>query len=72
MTRRHYIITTALILLILIGMGYAGEQDYQESLRQQEHYCQMVKSGRWPDYNGNAATVCKNQTTELPQQRKYQ
>lgn len=27
-----------------------GTLDYEEELRQEQHYCQMVRDGHWPNF----------------------
>jgi hypothetical protein len=36
----------AFIVLALL----AGTGDFQEQVKQAEHYCDMVNSGAWPNY----------------------
>lgn len=49
-----------LILLLLI-LGMVGTWDYEDALRQQERYCEMVSLGVWGDYNGNYDEICKGE-----------
>lgn len=41
----------------------AGSMEYQDEIREQDLYCEMVGSGAWGDYRGNYAEVC---STERP------
>jgi hypothetical protein len=57
---------TALILLaIAAALCIAGSGDYQEAVAQQDLYCQQVRNGQWPDFNGNYREVC-HPTTPSP------
>ena len=41
---------TTVVLLALLGLfGLAGAMDYEDQQAEQEHYCDMVKAGYWPD-----------------------
>jgi hypothetical protein len=42
--------TIYIIAIILAMLGIAGTIDYEEQLREEQHYCEMVKSGAWPAY----------------------
>lgn len=46
------------ILLVILLFGLAGRMDYEDAKLQEEQYCEMVKSGKWPDYEGNYREVC--------------
>ena len=37
--------------LLLAAFGFAGNSDYEDALKQEAHYCEMVKTGSWPAYN---------------------
>ena len=54
-------IATALVLLF----GLAGAMDYEDQQAEQEHYCEMVKAGFWPDYQGTYRRECRTPTTGL-------
>lgn len=56
------------MLLIVIGMGIAGQGDYEEAIAVERHYCDMVElwmeSGRengHPDFRGTYAESCNVQ-----------
>ena len=38
---------------LLAVYGIVGAMDYQDQQRAEEHYCERVESGRWPDYRGD-------------------
>jgi hypothetical protein len=44
--------------LALAALNLAGEADYQEALRQEKEYCEMVAAGTWPDYENKFDKVC--------------
>ena len=48
-------IATALVLLF----GLAGHMDYEDQQAEQAHYCEMVKAGYWPDYQGTYRRECR-------------
>ena len=44
---------TLLAVAALIALfGIAGTMDYQDELREAEHYAAMVCDGNWPNYKG--------------------
>lgn len=44
----------ALVILMLIPvLGVVGSMDYEDELKQAEHYCNMVKAGNWPAYDNS-------------------
>ncbi len=50
---------TTVVLLALLGLfGLAGAMDYEDQQAEQEHYCEMVKAGFWPDYQGTYRREC--------------
>jgi hypothetical protein len=51
---------TTVVLLALLGLfGLAGAMDYEDQQAEQERYCEMVKAGYWPDFNGTYRDVCQ-------------
>lgn len=46
------------LLLVLAAMGWVGDMDYEDAVLQQNHYCKMVASGYWPDYNETYRAEC--------------
>lgn len=52
--------TAAAILVILAAFFYAGTNDHADAILEQRVYCDNVRDGVWPDYNGNAADICVN------------
>lgn len=39
------------LVLILLVMGWIGNMDFEDAVSQQNHYCNMVSEGYWPDYD---------------------
>ena len=51
---------TTVVLLALLGLfGLAGAMDYEDQQAEQAHYCEMVKAGYWPDYQGTYRRECR-------------
>ena len=40
------------LLFIVLAWGYVSKMDYEDGLREQQYYCDMVKAHNWPDYEG--------------------
>lgn len=49
----------AAALAMLAAFGFAGQMDYEDALAQQALYCDNVKSGVWPDYEGTYVSECE-------------
>lgn len=47
----------AATLAILAALIFVSSEDAAEEERYQDHYCDMVKTGAWPDYD--KAVECK-------------
>lgn len=54
----------AFLVALLLLLGLAGRMDYEDAKLQEQHYCEMVKSGKWPDYEGNYHQVCLKPATD--------
>lgn len=51
---------TTVVLLALLGLfGLAGHMDYEDQQAQAALYCDMVKAGHWPDYQGTYRSECR-------------
>ena len=51
---------TTVVLLALLGLfGLAGAMDYEDQQAQAALYCDMVKAGHWPDYQGTYRSECR-------------
>lgn len=46
-------------IVIIAALLYAGRTDAEDAAKEQQVYCEMVRDGKWPDYNNNANEVCK-------------
>ena len=55
-------IILALVLLALYGI--VGAMDAEDAQAEQEHYCEMVKAGYWPDYQGTYRRECLRPSPE--------
>jgi hypothetical protein len=42
--------TIAVGVLLLVAMGIVGQMDYEDAIAQDEHYCDMVREGSWPNF----------------------
>lgn len=51
-------IAAALVLLF----GLAGRMDYEDQQAQEALYCDMVKAGHWPVYQGTYRRECRTPT----------
>jgi hypothetical protein len=47
------------IMIVTVMLMYVGNAEYEDEKAEEETYCQMVKEGFWPDYNGNYKELCK-------------
>ena len=47
------------VLVIFAAFGAVGVMDYEDALIQQALYCDNVKSGLWPDYEGTYVSECE-------------
>jgi len=43
---------------IIAGLLIAGAMDADAAKVQADTYCEMVRDGYWPDYNGSYKTQC--------------
>ena len=51
---------TTVVLLALLGLfGLTGAMDYEDQQAEQAHYCDMVKAGYWPDFQGTYRSECR-------------
>lgn len=56
-TARNWLIALA----VIVAVGIVGNMDFQDEVRQQLSYCENVKAGVWPDYDGTYKTECTPQ-----------
>ncbi len=45
-------------LAVVAAIGIVGNMDYKDEVREVVAYCDNVKAGVWPDYNGTYKTEC--------------
>lgn len=46
-------------LAIGLLLGVVGSMDYEDAKGEEALYCDNVKNGVWPDYDGTYADVCE-------------
>lgn len=46
-------------LLVVLALGIVGRMDADDAQLEADHYCEMVKAGHWPDYQGTYRTQCR-------------
>ena len=51
--------TIAAFLAFFAAFGLVGAMDYEDAEAQQALYCDNVKSGVWPDYEGTYVSECE-------------
>ena len=51
--------TTLVVVALLAGFGLVSAMEYRDEQRGQEHYCEMVQAGHWPDYRETYDEECK-------------
>ena len=39
------------IALIVMALGITGNGDYEHEMAQADHYCELVRSNVWPDFD---------------------
>lgn len=52
----------AILAALVLLFGLAGHMDYEDQQAEQAHYCEMVKAGFWPDYQGTYRHECRTPT----------
>ena len=48
-------------LTLFAAFGIVGGMDYEDAKTQQALYCDNVKSGVWPDYEGTYVSECEKE-----------
>lgn len=48
----------AAIVVLLAVLGMVGKMDADSAQIDADHYCEMVKAGHWPDYQGTYRREC--------------
>ncbi len=51
--------TIGAVLAIVAAFGFVGAMDAEDAEVQQALYCDNVKSGVWPDYEGTYVSECE-------------
>ena len=51
--------TVAALAVVLVLLGIVGTMDAEDAQRDADNYCEMVKAGYWPDYQGTYRTQCR-------------
>lgn len=46
------------MLLVLAVFAFVGHMDHEDEKAAQVQYCEMVKAGHWPDYQGTYRREC--------------
>ena len=53
---------TVLIAVAVVALfGIAGHFDYEDAKQEEISYCENVKSGVWPDYEGTYVSECEKE-----------
>lgn len=45
------------LVAIMVIFGLVGNQDYEDAVADEQHYCAMVKAGYWPAYREGVECV---------------
>lgn len=53
-TARNWLIAIA----VFLAVGLVGRMDFEDEVREQIAYCENVKAGVWPDYDGTYKAEC--------------
>ncbi len=59
--RLYYIIA---FIAVLYAFAWVSKTDYQEEVATVNHYCDMVRSGAWPDFDATFDEQCKGESNE--------
>lgn len=51
------------LTIMLIIFAIVSNMDYEDELLEQQHYCDMVEQGHWPDYEEKYDEVCNPEST---------
>ena len=53
---------TVLIVAAVVALfGIVGHFDYEDAKQEEISYCENVKSGVWPDYEGTYVSECEKE-----------
>lgn len=53
----------AILAAIILLLGIVGRMDLEAAEEDQAQYCEMVKAGHWPDYQGTYRRECRTPKT---------
>ena len=53
--------TAILVSLAIFLFGVVSEMSYEDAVREENQYCELVGDGTWPDYKGIYEEVCVNE-----------
>lgn len=51
--------TVAAVLALFAAFGFVGAMDYEDAKAEEALYCDNVKAGVWPDYEGTYVSQCE-------------
>ena len=37
-------------IFLILAFVFVSEMDYQDAIKEEQHYCDMVREGHWPAY----------------------
>ena len=58
------VVFISLLVVLGIALLVTGTLEYQDEVQSQETYCDMVKAGNWPDYEGTYHDFCERSDDE--------
>lgn len=56
---KRKLVTIAAFVGFFAAFGFVGAMDYEDAIAAQQFYCDNVKSGLWPDYEGTYVSECE-------------
>lgn len=59
MNRKAVIIPAVVVFVLLFGVS--GRLEYEDAVAEEALYCDNVKSGIWPDYDGTYVSECEKE-----------
>jgi len=42
--------TIGAVIFVVMAFGIVGHMDYEDAIAQDQHYCDMVREGHWPNF----------------------
>jgi hypothetical protein len=49
------------LMIVVIALLIIGTMEYSDEINEQQTYCDMVKDGKWPDYEGTYHEFCERE-----------